>query len=113
VLSGAESKDPDGACLAYAAGSFSTTEARRWRTLNGLSLGREQVRTAGRILCCRSRAWPAFLTACSVTNDLAEAEGELQIPRFARDDKKERIAVGKGRLLTEKVVAGARRCPFL
>jgi hypothetical protein len=36
VLNGAESKDPGGAYLAYAAGSFSTTEARSWQTRHGL-----------------------------------------------------------------------------
>jgi hypothetical protein len=29
---------------------------------------------------------------------------------FARDDKKERFVVGKGRLLKERVVVGAGRC---
>jgi hypothetical protein len=32
---------------------------------------------------------------------------------YARDDKKERVAVGEGRLLKERVVAVARRCTFL
>ena len=35
--------------LVYAAISFSTTQARSWRTRHGLSLDRERVRTAGRI----------------------------------------------------------------
>jgi len=32
---------------------------------------------------------------------------------YARDDKKEGVAVGEGRLLKERVVAVTRRCTFL
>jgi hypothetical protein len=34
-----------------------------------------------------------------------EGSAELQIPRFARDDKKERVVRGKGPLLKERAVA--------
>ncbi len=38
---------------------------------------------------------------------LCEAEGEPQIPRFARDDKKERVVVRKGRLPEVRVLVRA------
>jgi hypothetical protein len=42
ALDGAQSKDLEGAYRTHAARSFSTAEARTWRTRHGLFLGREQ-----------------------------------------------------------------------
>jgi hypothetical protein len=50
ALSGAESKDPEGAYLTHAVRSFSTTEARTWRRCHDLSLGLT-TRTASILLC--------------------------------------------------------------
>jgi hypothetical protein len=58
ALDGAESKDPDRPYLTPAARTFSTTEARTWRTRDGLSLG-PRTRTASILL------WPAATSTFS------------------------------------------------
>ena len=105
ALGGAESKDLDGAYRAHAARSFSTTEARSWRTHHGLSQQRKGWRfekklkphshDPSRIRSCSRASWSKsserhghdrHRRGPSTPRHLAPVSRDNSVRRSAQDD---------------------------